>query len=245
MRILLVGAGGVGGGDRHDRRPPRVRRRVVVADYDLARASRRSPASATRDGSPRPQVDAPTRRPSAAPARGAPLRRAAQRHRSALRDAAVPGRAGGRRRLPGHGDVAVAPAPGRARTEQTGVKLGDEQFALAGAVGGGRAGWPWSGWASSRGCPTCSPGTPPTTCSARSTSSGVRDGANLTVAGYDFAPVVLHLDDDRGVPQPAGDLGARPRLVHHRAVQRARGVRLPRAASARSSASTWSTRRCC
>ncbi len=29
---------------------------------------------------------------------------------------------------------------------------------------------------------------PPTSCSARSTSIGVRDGANLTVAGYDFAP---------------------------------------------------------
>ena len=39
--------------------------------------------------------------------------------------------------------------------------------------------------------------------------------------------LVLHLDDDRGVPQPAGDLGARPRLVHHRAVQRAGGLRLP------------------
>ena len=38
---------------------------------------------------------------------------------------------------------------------------------------------------------------------------------------------LLHLDDDRGVPQPAGDLGARARLVHDRAVQRARGVRLP------------------
>ena len=30
---------------------------------------------------------------------------------------------------------------------------------------------------------------------------------------------VLHLDDDRGVPQPAGDLRARPRLVHHPGVQ--------------------------
>ena len=38
---------------------------------------------------------------------------------------------------------------------------------------------------------------------------------------------VLDLDDDRGVPEPAGDLGARPRLVHDRAVLRARDVRLP------------------
>ena len=40
-------------------------------------------------------------------------------------------------------------------------------------------------------------------------------------------PVVLDLDDDRGVPEPAGHLGARPRLVHDPAVQRARDVRLP------------------
>ena len=40
-------------------------------------------------------------------------------------------------------------------------------------------------------------------------------------------PSFSHLDHDRGVPEPAGDLGERPRLVHHRAVQRAGGVRLP------------------
>ena len=57
---------------------------------------------------------------------------------------------------------------------------------------------------------------------------GVRDGANLVVAGYDFAPSFSHLDDDRGVPQPAGHLGGGPRLVHDAAVQRARDVRLPR-----------------
>ena len=74
---------------------------------------------------------------------------------------------------------------------------------------------------------------------------GVRDGANLEIEGFDFAPDVLDLDDDRGVPQPAGDLGARPRLVHHRAVLRARDVRVPRAASGRSSASTSSTKRSC
>ena len=39
---------------------------------------------------------------------------------------------------------------------------------------------------------------------------------------------VLDLDDDRGVPQPAGDLGEGTRLVHDGAVLRTRGVRLPR-----------------
>ena len=38
---------------------------------------------------------------------------------------------------------------------------------------------------------------------------GVRDGANLVVRGYAFAPNFFHLDHDRRMPQPAGDLGAR------------------------------------
>ncbi len=42
------------------------------------------------------------------------------------------------------------------------------------------------------------------------------------------SPDLLDLDDDRGVPEPAADLGARPRLLHHRAVQRAGALRLPR-----------------
>ncbi len=54
--------------------------------------------------------------------------------------------------------------------------------------------------------------------------------------GLRVRAVLLHLVDDRGVPQPAGDLGARARLVHDRAVLRARGVRLSRKASALSSA---------
>ena len=91
-----------------------------------------------------------------------------------------------------------------------------------------RAGWRWSGSASSPGSPTCSRGTPPTTCSARSTSSATRDGANLEVEGLRLRAVVLDLDHDRGVPEPAGGLGEGPRLVHHRAVQRAGGLRLPR-----------------
>ncbi len=43
----------------------------------------------------------------------------------------------------------------------------------------------------------------------------------------DLRAVVLDVDHDRGVPQPAGDLGGRW-LAHHRPVQRAGGVRLPR-----------------
>ena len=68
---------------------------------------------------------------------------------------------------------------------------------------------PWSASASSRGCPTCSPATPPTTCSATIDELGIRDGANLDVDGLRLRPVLLHLDHDRGVPQPAGGLGGR------------------------------------
>ena len=81
--------------------------------------------------------------------------------------------------------------------------------------------------ASSPGCPTCSPATPPTTCSARSTRPACATARTWTVAGARLRAVVLDLDHHRGVPEPAGDLREGPRLVHHRAVQRTGGLRLP------------------
>ena len=74
---------------------------------------------------------------------------------------------------------------------------------------------------------------------------GVRDGANLAVAGYDFAPSFSIWTTIEECLNPPLDLGARARLLHDRAVLRARGVRLPRRASARSSASTSNTKRSC
>ena len=61
----------------------------------------------------------------------------------------------------------------------------------------------------------------------------------------DLRAVVLDVDHDRGVPQPAGDLGEGPWLVHHRRRSASRRSSTSPRASARSSASTWSTRRCC
>ena len=46
---------------------------------------------------------------------------------------------------------------------------------------------------------------------------GVRDGADLRRGGLRLRAHVLDLDDDRGVPEPAADLGARARLLHDRA----------------------------
>ena len=116
----------------------------------------------------------------------------------------------------------------RAAVRRARREAGRRAVREGGRSGSGRGGSRWSASAWSRACPTCSPATPPTSCSREIDEIGVRDGANLTVDGYDFAPVVLDLDDDRGVPQPAGGLGGGARLVHHGAVQRARGVRLPR-----------------
>ena len=86
----------------------------------------------------------------------------------------------------------------------------------------------WSGSASSRASPTCSRGTPPTTSSPRSTSSAVRDGANLEVAGYEFAPSFSIWTTIEECLNPPVIWEKGPRLVHHAAVQRAGGLRLPR-----------------
>ena len=65
-------------------------------------------------------------------------------------------------------------------------------------------------------------------------------GARLRVR-----PQLLHLDHHRGVPQPAGDLGGRQGLVHHRSRSPSRRCSTSPRASVRWSASTWSTRKCC
>ena len=71
--------------------------------------------------------------------------------------------------------------------EETGVKLGDAQFAVAdewASTASSRS----SGSASSPDSRTCSPGTPPTISSTTSTRSGSATGPNLVIDGYDFAP---------------------------------------------------------
>ena len=72
---------------------------------------------------------------------------------------------------------------------------------------------------------------------------GVRDGANLVVEGYEFAPTFSIWTTIEECLNPPRPLGARPRLVHDRAVQRSRRSSTSRRGSGRSSASTSSTRR--
>ena len=78
-------------------------------------------------------------------------------------------------------DVGAAVRQGRPDARRRAVRR-------APSSGSRPAGWPWSGSGWSRGCPTCSPGTRPTSCSAEIDELGTRDGSNLTVDGYDFAP---------------------------------------------------------
>jgi saccharopine dehydrogenase (NAD+, L-lysine-forming) len=182
MRILLVGAGGVGSAlARIAARRPFAE--LVVADYDLARAQR---AAAARDGYEAVQLDARDER--------AVADLLTQRHCDVLMNATDPrfvmplfraALQAGTHYL----DMAMslshpdAEAPYR----RTGVKLGDDQFALA-------AQWEQAGKLALAGMGV-EPGL--SDVFARYAADelfgeiaelGVRDGANLEVAGYDFAP---------------------------------------------------------
>ena len=167
MRILLVGAGGVGGAFTAIAARRDFFDQLVVADYDLARAEK----AAATDDEVRRGADRRVRRRLG---RGA-LPRARhhprdERRRPGLQHADLRGRVRRRRRLRRHGDVAEQAAPRRAVLEVRGeagrraVRAGDQR-------GRAPAGSPSSAWGSSPGCPTSSRGTPPTTCSPRSTSS--------------------------------------------------------------------------
>ena len=126
--------------------------------------------------------------------------------------------------------------PCRSRTTRTpyaqvGVKLGDEQFASRRRCGSARAGSPWSGSASSPGSPTSSPATPPTTCSPRSTSSApatARTSWSPRRRQRVFAPSFSIWTTIEECLNPPVIWEKDARLVHHAAVQRAGGLRLPR-----------------
>jgi saccharopine dehydrogenase-like NADP-dependent oxidoreductase len=182
MRILLVGAGGVGTAfARIAARRPFAD--LIVADYDLARAEH---AAAARDGYRAVQLDARDEAATVAlltehacdvlmnatdPRFVMPL------FRAALRAGA------------GYLDMAMSLShPNREQPHQrTGIKLGDDQFALDGE-------WQGAGKLALVGMGV-EPGL--SDVFARYAADelfqeidqlGVRDGANLEVAGYDFAP---------------------------------------------------------
>ena len=246
MRILLVGAGGVGSAFTAIAARRDFFELCVVADYDEARVTQGGRRAGGRPVRGRARSTPPT------PARS---RRSSREHQITHVMNAVDPRfvmpifdgafAGGADYL----DMAMCLSKPHPETpyDECGVKLGDEQFAKADGVGGARAGWPWSASVSSPGSPTCSRATPPTTCSPRSTSSAPATGPTSRSAtpATSLRAVVLHLDHDRGVPEPARDLGEGPRAGSPRRRSASRRSSTSPRASARSSASTWSTRRCC
>jgi saccharopine dehydrogenase (NAD+, L-lysine-forming) len=182
MRILLVGAGGVGTAlARIAARRPFAE--LVIADYDLGRAQR---AAAARDGYEAVQLDARDERATA--------ELLAQRHCDVLMNATDPRfvlplfRAALAARVH-YLDMAMSlsyPHPDEPYRE-TGVKLGDDQFALAGQ-------WEQAGRLALVGMGV-EPGLSDVFARyaadelfAEIDELGVRDGADLQVAGYDFAP---------------------------------------------------------
>jgi saccharopine dehydrogenase-like NADP-dependent oxidoreductase len=182
MRILLVGAGGVGSAfARIAARRPFAE--LVIADYDLDRARR---AAAAKDSYTAVQLDARDEQATAAllaaqscdvlmnatdPRFVMPLFRAALAAGVNYLDMAM----------------SLSRPDAAAPYSKTGVKLGDEQFAMAEA-------WERAGKLALAGIGV-EPGL--SDVFARYAADrlfsqidelGVRDGANLEVAGYDFAP---------------------------------------------------------
>jgi saccharopine dehydrogenase (NAD+, L-lysine forming) len=182
MRILLVGAGGVGTAIAQiaARRPFAE---LIIADYDLARAQR---AAAAKPAYTAVQLDARDEATTAA--------LLAEHRCDALMNATDPRfvmplfRAALAARV-NYLDMAMSlsqPDPDQPYAK-TGVKLGDEQFAMAGQ-------WEQAGRLALAGIGV-EPGL--SDVFARHAADelfreineiGVRDGASLTVAGYDFAP---------------------------------------------------------
>src|SRR3954453_1850035 len=183
MRILLVGAGGVGGAFTAIAARRDFFEKIVIADYDRSRAER---AAATDSRYVASRVDASSAYAVAALCR--------QHRITHVMNAVDPvfdmpifdgAFAGGADYL----DMAMSlskPHP-EAPHEKTGVKLGDEQFAVA-------EDWERAGRLALVGIGV-EPGL--SDVFARYAADhlfseidelGTRDGANLTVDGYDFAP---------------------------------------------------------
>ena len=245
MRILLVGAGGVGDAMARIAARRSFFEALVVTDYDLTRAERT--VSAVRERHPgetrfvADRVDASD---------AAAVAEAVRKHRATHVLNAVDPRfvmpifSGARQAGADYLDMAMSlsrPHPERPYSE-TGVKLGDEQLAQDEA-------WRADGRLALVGIGV-EPGLSDVFARyavdhlfSHVTELGVRDGANLTVAGYDFAPGFSIWTTIEECLNPPVDLRAGPRLVHDPPRSASRRSSTSPAASARSSASTSSTRR--
>ena len=225
MKILLVGAGGVGAAFAAIAARRDFFEQMVVADYDLGRAERAAEPADDRFAAA--QVDAS----SAVLGRGVGTRARQhardERRRPSLRHADLRRRVRRRGRRTSTWRCACRARTPSAPYSEVGVKLGDEQFAMAGE-------WEAAGRLAlvrhrrrARTVRRVRPvrRRPPV---LDIDELGIRDGANLTVEGYDFAPSFSIWTTIEECLNPPVDLGEGPGLVHDGAVQRAGGVRLPR-----------------
>ncbi len=234
MRILIVGAGGVGSAAAKIAARRDFFEHLVLADYDAGKRAGGGRSRPPTRGCTPPRVDASVGRGRgrAVPRRGHHAR--AQRRRPALRHAGVRGRPRRRGRLPGHGDELSRPHPDEPY-RVPGVKLGDEQFAAAQRweqARAARAGRDRRRAGAVRRLRPLRRRSPVHRDRRARHPRRRRPGAGR----LRLRPVVLDLDHHRGVPQPAGDLGAGSRLVHRPSRSASRRSSTSRTASARSSA---------
>ena len=187
MRVLIVGAGGVGSAlaticARRD-----AFEQIVVADVDPARR-RRAAATAHERACRSAHASTPSQRLDvvelAATTRG---RRHRQRLRPAVQPADLRSRVRGRLPLPRHGHAPVGPAPDRSRTTRS-ASASARHSSRPATRGRSAACSHSSGWASSPASPTSPPATRPTTCSRRSTRSACATAATSSSRASRFAP---------------------------------------------------------
>ena len=187
MRILVVGAGGVGSAVV----PIAVRRDffelMVVADYDLGRAERAVARFPDDDRLVAARVDASRAEDVAALCREHAITPRPQRRRPALRDADLRGRLRGRRRLPRHGDVAVAPGS-RARPTSGPASSSVTSSSRRPTRGSAAGRLALVGIGVEPGLSDVFARYAQDHLFSEIDEVGVRDGANLVVDGYDFAP---------------------------------------------------------
>ena len=156
MKVLVVGAGGVGAAFAAiaQRRP--AFEQVVLADVAPERVKAVVAGLGEPDRFSAERVDASSKRRPRRADRARAARRRAQRLRPALQRADLQRRVRGARDLPRHGDDALAPASRSARTSCR-ARCSASTSSRATRRGSRPACWRSSASASSRACPTCSP----------------------------------------------------------------------------------------
>ena len=178
VRILLIGAGGVGSAFAAIAARRDFFETIVVTDYDHERSRPGGGhGRSIRGGSPARRLLVAVDHPAVP---GIPDHPRDECGRSTLRDADLRRRLRGGGRLPRHGHEPVPVGIPSSRTSGWASSWATNSLPRP-TPGSTRIGWLWSGWAWSRASPTSSRATPPTNCSTDVEEFGVRDGANLVV----------------------------------------------------------------